>query len=102
MRLGLGSAKKLGEVWSVSRKVEKQTKKIARAVFSMPRPETEVAGSSGGSVPQDHGSIQHFDYQMTGHGHVPGQMTGFENLGGLEYLSMLENPQSVKDWVHNS
>jgi hypothetical protein len=38
IRLGLGSLKCLGEVWATSKRTEKETKKIARIVFSLPVP----------------------------------------------------------------
>jgi hypothetical protein len=37
--------KTFSEVWEVSRWVEKETKKIARTVFAMPRPGLETSGS---------------------------------------------------------
>jgi hypothetical protein len=45
IRLGLGCLKTFSEVWEVSRWNEKETKKIARTVFAMPRPGMERAGA---------------------------------------------------------
>jgi hypothetical protein len=39
--------KTFSEVWEVSRWTEKETKKIARTVFAMPRPGMERAGALG-------------------------------------------------------
>lgn len=47
VRLGLGCLKTFSEVWEVSRWTEKETKKIARTVFAMPRPGMERAGAFG-------------------------------------------------------
>jgi hypothetical protein len=47
IRLGLGCLKTFSEVWEVSRWTEKETKKIARTVFAMPRPGMERAGILG-------------------------------------------------------
>jgi len=43
VRLGLGCLKTFSEVWEVSRRTEKETKKIARTVFAMPRPDIETS-----------------------------------------------------------
>jgi hypothetical protein len=69
---GLGGLKKFGEVWSVGRRSEKETKKIARHVFTLPRPGMETAGS--------------FDFEMLG----DESLTGFEDLGGMDYLNLLD------------
>jgi hypothetical protein len=47
VRLGLGCLKTFSEIWEVSRWTEKETKKIARTVFAMPRPGMERAGALG-------------------------------------------------------
>jgi hypothetical protein len=47
IRLGLGCLKTFSEVWEVSRLTEKETKKIARTVFAMPRPGMEESGCLG-------------------------------------------------------
>jgi hypothetical protein len=47
IRLGLGCLKTFSEVWEVSRWTEKETKKIARTVFAMPRPGMERSGVFG-------------------------------------------------------
>lgn len=38
VRLGLGALKTLGEVWSASRRVERETKAVARGVFEISKP----------------------------------------------------------------
>jgi hypothetical protein len=72
IRLGLGGLKKFGEVWAIGRRTEKETKKIARHVFQLPRPGMEMAGS--------------FDFEMLGYE----SLTGLEDLGGIDYLNMLD------------
>lgn len=43
IRLGLGGLKKMGEVWALGRQAEKEIKQIARGVFQLQRPESQVA-----------------------------------------------------------
>jgi hypothetical protein len=47
IRLGLGCLKTFSEIWEVSRWTEKETKKIARTVFEMPKPGVERGGVFG-------------------------------------------------------
>ena len=86
IRLGLGGMKKFGEVWAIGRRTEKETKKIARHVFQLPRPGLETAGS--------------FDFE------VPGDesLTGFEDLGGIDYLNLLDGAmqQQQQQQIANS
>jgi len=73
IRLGLGGLKIFGEVWAIGRRTEKETKKIARHVFQLPRPGMEMAGN--------------FDFEMLGNE----SLTGFEDLGTLDYLGLLDS-----------
>jgi hypothetical protein len=68
IRLGLGGLKKFGEVWAIGRRVEKETKKIARNVFALPRPGMESAG---------------FDFEVLG----DETLNGFQDLEGMDYLN---------------
>lgn len=87
IRLGLGGLKKFGEVWKVSRRIEKETKKIAREVFGLPR--------DSGSVPvQGIEQVPNFDFQ------VGGDLMGFEDLGGINYLAMLQSSQDAGHQIH--
>jgi hypothetical protein len=70
--LALGGLKKFGEVWAIGRRTEKDTKKIARHVFQLPRPGLDMAGS--------------FDFEMLG----DESLMGFENLRGLEYMEFMD------------
>jgi len=51
IRLGLGSLKAFGEVWAIARSNEKETKMIARSVFSMPRPGTTTIENTRSNTP---------------------------------------------------
>ena len=72
IRLGLGGLKKFGEVWAMGRRTEKDTKKIARHVFQLPKPGLEMSGS--------------FDFEMLG----GESLMGFDNLGGMEYMDLMD------------
>ncbi|KAG0651387.1 Zinc finger transcription factor 37 [Hyphodiscus hymeniophilus] len=72
IRLGLGGLKKFGEVWAIGRRTERETKKIARSVFQLPRPGMEMSGS--------------FDFEMLG----DESLTGFEDFSGMGYLNLLD------------
>jgi hypothetical protein len=104
IRLGLGGLKKFGECWKTARRTERETKKVARNVFALPRP-GEINLHPGGGYEYDmlNGGIGNGN----GHGHGLGahqiavnnvgqeNLTGFEDLGGIDYLSMLENAQAI-------
>ncbi|KAL5314584.1 hypothetical protein ACEPPN_017225 [Leptodophora sp. 'Broadleaf-Isolate-01'] len=51
IRLGLGGLKAFGEVWSLARTNEKETKMIARSVFAMPRPGTATIENTRSNTP---------------------------------------------------
>lgn len=120
IRLGLGGLKRFGEVWSAARRTERETKKIARSVFALPRPGVkravswdgvgtshieEHSNASGSSMPM---ANLPYEYpiidQMALHEHGihdgHGNLTGFEDLGGMDYLSMLDHTQ-IMDQVHH-
>ncbi|KAL3425417.1 C6 transcription factor [Phlyctema vagabunda] len=98
IRLGLGCLKGFGEVWSTSRRTERETKAIARAVFS------SVAVGSGSPSIVSRGSGPVFDYG--GRGGIEGLnlgLAGFETssspevhsfdhlgAGDLEYLGLMQ------------
>jgi hypothetical protein len=91
VRLGLGGLKKFGEVWRGGRREERECKKVARAVFSSRREEgASTVGVVGGQQQQQLllPPMQGYDFQMVGN-----ELTGFEDLGGIDYLAMLENSQ---------
>lgn len=67
IRLGLGGLKKMGEVWPLARKAEKEIKQIARGAFQLPRPESQGISSFQidymGFDAQDFGGLVDFDMQ---------------------------------------
>ena len=81
--MGLGGLKKFGEVWSIGRRTEKETKKIARHVFQLPRPGMEMAGS--------------FDFELLG----DESLTGFEDLGGMNYLNLLDETMQQQQMANS-
>jgi hypothetical protein len=102
IRLGLGGMKKFGDVWKAARLAERETKKIARGVFALPRPGLDRAVTwDGASAPlQHHAPLVdggQFGFPMLDQGLVGAQpgLTGFEDLNGMDYLSMLESAQAM-------
>jgi len=112
IRLGLGSLKKFGEVWATSRRSERETKKIARSVFSLPRPGEALGSQEQQQSMQTIGDDRHFDFQMMAdNSQAQGQMgmTAYEDMsimGGnipgvnFDYLTMLESAQTMSH-VHS-
>ena len=84
VRLGLGALKKFGEVWATSRWTEKETKKIARSVFEMPRPGMEVPVEQQ-HIPHGHAhhAVQNSDFRMMSNEIA----VGLKDMGGLDYLA---------------
>ncbi|TAQ84187.1 hypothetical protein B7494_g7482 [Chlorociboria aeruginascens] len=73
IRLGLGTLKTFGEVWSMSRRIEKDLKKVARSVFSTP-------GMGVGHA------LAGYEFALDGTESV---VSGFEDLSELEYLELM-------------
>jgi hypothetical protein len=101
IRLGLGGLKKFGECWKAARRTERETKKIARNVFTLPRPgglEMSASGACGNTVGMPAANGVPYDFELMNQGAVAVQdshLTGFEDLGNIDYLSMLENAQAM-------
>ena len=73
--MGLGGLRKFGEVWAAEGKYERETKRIARNVFQLPRPGMEGIDMAGP-----------FDFELLGEE----VLTGFEDLVGLDYVNLLD------------
>ena len=93
IRLGLGGLKAFGEVWASSRRTERETKKIARDVFALPRAGNlqlgnEIGASGGGSG----SSSVVFDLGFAEQSREASQetMVGWADLAEMDYLSMLD------------
>jgi len=89
VRLGLGGLKKMGEVWPCASKDERRVKGVARGVFSMPRVGERQIVNGGIESIEHQLAGQDFGFPLAGN-----DLTGFEDLGGIDYLAMLENSQS--------
>ena len=75
--------KKFGEVWAIGRRTEKESKRIARHVFQLPKPGMEVAGN--------------FDFEMLGHE----SLDVFEDLGEMNYLNLLDGMDQQEQMVNS-
>ena len=80
-------------MWATSRRTEKETKRIARNVFAMPRQgiDQNTGSSSFSRNVAPVGDLGGFEMLGTEN------MNGFEDLsGGMDYLNMLEHVSRVQ------
>ncbi len=81
--MGLGCLKTFSEVWEVSRWTEKQTKKIARSVFAIPRPGMETIESFGPA-----GGLKLWEQP------IPQNLAaGWADLGELDYSGLFNETE---------
>jgi hypothetical protein len=77
--------KTFSEVWEVSRRTEKEVKKIARTVFAMPRSGMEKSGSLGPA-----GGIKLWEQPLS-----QNLVPGWADLGELDYSGLFNEMEQV-------
>jgi hypothetical protein len=80
IRLGLGGLKKFGEVWKIGERTEKETKKIAKHVFTLPSPDPETVNATTTGLGHD--------FELLG----DDNLFAFEGLGQLDYMGLVVPP----------